>query len=559
MLISCGERAWLQSSLRTTLLQCRGFSEQSRRKRGFPSPLAHRDTAKTWDRSRRWPISESPRGPLPQRRNSSTSRVPSENVRRRPDLSAKPVQTPSQAPPSYDAAKQREADEDRRLDILEQSLPFEGSTSAYDSPFFRRRTGSLSEAVAGNTRSSRQTTLTELERETFERLFNSLRELPATGKKNKGRTTEAASNDAQKKKGQKNEVDKGLEDEENIVRFPTDEIHDAGTDQAELDGYIHTATSVDSPNTLSSYPAELQGMAAKAQMQMARDRHRSRLQRQGAGQVSENGFSKQEKAWRSIEHKLYHARTDGAIWEVIKWEIFARLKVIHEEASATAHKAEESANNNNANTTTTTTTTTTSTSNRKATSKTNDKPRSRAEKLTPIPLSGYAPLMLLALKLLTRRASYTALAASLPFLMRSHSRTAYVLCASTALYNELIEHTFRLQHSVPVVLALLREMREAALAGDGQTLIALDEVTRYRRNALQGDYGEAVKALEGMQGKEGEWRELLEWKDGVRGEIERRAVEGARRAEAERRMRQQGVLEDEEEEEEEQMAAAAAG
>ena len=82
------------------------------------------------------------------------------------------------------------------------------------------------------------------------------------------------------------------------------------------------------------------------------------------------------------------------------------------------------------------------------------------------------------------------------------------------------------------ILALLKDMSNASLTMDIRTWEVLEQITLFRYRALRGDFGEGVKAIEGVKGRMREGYDIWMWKARVREGLEAVELERSRKLES---------------------------
>ena len=369
----------------------------------------------------------------------------------------------------------------------------------------------------------RKSTITELERSAFTQLFESLVE----------------------KTGEDDEAD-GYEKFEREI-----EEEDDGTNYADLDMILDREMGHQAP-LIQRYPNVLQGMAARAELEMAQStRRRSKEEEyeERTGKEYDPVYVARRREMRRIEQRFLAATTDVDLWNAIEDELFSKLRKLDLDGKAAAaadtdtevdktppkprrtkkaptkEKAEKAA------------ATTTS----EVTPKALDSEDNPSQSLAMFGRA-YPALILLALRLFCRRAVLTPFALAVLPALKSIGLSSYVLGASTALYNELLSYRWRVFSDLGSMLSLLQEMSSAGLSMDVRTFAILQNVVLYRHGALRGAYGEGNRSVELMMVRQKEGKEIKMWREKVKAEVEEQALERLRRAETEQRVREEGAF-----------------
>lgn len=369
---------------------------------------------------------------------------------------------------------------------------------------------------------SGSSTMTDVERKAFERLFDSLSKDIGSKAKDPSDANQANTDSGRRPA-----------EEDLYDRFQEEDL-----DDIDLDIDV-SSTSV------RDLPEELQGMASRAHIEMEREKQRQRARQalEEKGKEYDPVVAAQRKEFRRIESGLYKAGTDVEIWQLLDSDVFPKLMVLEkkrQEAQAAEEKVErerkrqlrervggkENKTKNNAPT------------KEQAKSTEDDQPKN------PLPANAYQFIFLLAVRLLCRRTAYTPLATSLLPAIKSHSLTSSILGTSTPLYNEILAYRWRVFYDIGSMVSLILEMESSGLPMDRRTLAVLDDVSLYRYRALRGDFGLALQAVEKMVGREAEALELNRRKKDLRNMLDEQALERSRRIELERSIVDDGGDED---------------
>lgn len=354
-----------------------------------------------------------------------------------------------------------------------------------------------------NMRPDNSSTMTDLERDAFSRLFGSLASKPQS--KASGYGLE--------------------EDDDEMPSFvqELDELERKDRHEYDIESILDQELQSEAPK-LEKYPVALRGMAAKAQLQVARDKL---LRDRG---VHEVGASKNEvtvaaeaeisRLWK----KISFAGSDTELWNVLEQEMFSKIRKMELDKAPARKKAttltpgDEKVNGKSA------------TKKAKASS-----PPSTTNNLAVI-ARVYPSILHRAIRLLTTRLPHSPLIPSLLPACKSLGISSYILGVSTPFYNELLSHTWRFSNDMRTMLTLLQETSEAGLTLDMKTWQVLEKVTLYRYRALRGDFGEGLRVAEGMSERMREGKEVFEWKRDIRRALEQAALDRVREMDAKRRL-----------------------
>lgn len=353
----------------------------------------------------------------------------------------------------------------------------------------------------------RDTTITDLERTAFSRLFDKLA----------GRTTPSSTSKKPSTPSQ---------EELNITSLLSETSNDLSTaDALDLDRILdedlrnRPFSSPSSSSKISQYPAALQDMALLAH---AERRHREVQQATSRAPAptkttttaTSPGEGRRMATAQAVASEMRSARTDTEIWRIHTEQVLEKVRALRLD-DPSASQADHAYTSSQL----------------------------------------YPALTLLALRLLLRRTSYTPLPFALLPALHALGPSGHALLGSGSLYNELLVCTWQRTGSLARVNALLREMDSMGLAMGQRTYAQLGRIVRYREEALRGAYGEGVRAWEGMIGRTREADELKGWMEVCWRWAEEEAREKARKREWEEMVRRE---EDGEDEENERYGASAA-
>jgi hypothetical protein len=385
-------------------------------------------------------------------------------------------------------------------------------------------------------RPKKDTTITEIEKHAFDRLFASLA-----------------------KEAQQQEAAGIQDDAEDAVTLveEVEDIEERKGDHYDVDEIINRELKAAAPK-IEQYPSMLRKMAVDALYKV--ERVRAARDRRTALKSSDPVTARAQSIMQRIAVKLKAARTDIELWKVLEKEIFSQVRRIdisekvpkrrqklNKDLEAIEDSTMDAAQLNDV---------------RLAKAKINDRasegdktpaesrrtlgnmteperptlptPETATKTLKPMnDLSvlrrTYPAALLLATRILAKRNQYTPLLSSLIPTLRSLHPYSLILGSSTALYNELLSNTWTTTTSLTAVLALLNDMSNMSLTVDIKTWEILEQITVFRFRALRGDYGEGLKAVEGMQSRMAQGQSIWAQKERMKQLLEDTAM---RRAQA---------------------------
>ena len=453
----------------------------------------------------------------------------------------------------------------------DRSLPFERSQTQ-QRPAYRRPTDYRTREArpesehdsyfrsdpqeAPDPRPKKNTTLTDVEKNAFDRLFRSL----AT-------QAQQQDEDAERRDAEGTDAIRLVEEVE--------DIGERGTGDLDVDRIINRELQLAAPN-IEQYPADLRQMALDtqtklAQSQAARER-RARLEQQ------DPVTAKAQTVMKGIASRLKAASTDQELWQILDSAVFAHVRVLDNQGSKVeperprqlddygripedeaikaaqrrARTKKDTMRNRRFPGEEPTRTESVATVGGAADGSASTTPS--PEKVAPVLRTDatttttrkeqqsqmdlailrrvYPAALLLATRILSRSNQTPYIASLLPTIRSLHP-VSLILGASTALYNEILRYTWHTSGSLASVLALLKDMSKLELTMDGRTWEILEQITLYQYRALRGDFGQGLKAMEGMEKRFREGREVWRNKAMIKLGLEQMELERSRRIEAE--------------------------
>lgn len=387
-------------------------------------------------------------------------------------------------------------------------------------------------------RPKKDTTITEIEKHAFDRLFASL-------------AKEAQQQEAV-------DIKDDAEDAVNLVN-EVEDIEERKGEHYDMDEIINRELQAAAPK-IEQYPTMLRKMAVDALYKV--ERVRAARDRRTALKSADPVTARAQAGMQRIAVKLKAAQTDVGLWKVLEKEIFSQVRKIDTSERTPARRRQrlnkdleavedstlEAAQLKDARLAKTKIAVP-ETEGEKASSEPKKKlgdmiePEAASEPESKTPPKILKPMddlsvlrrtypaaLLLAVRILAKRNQYTPLLASLVPTIRSLHPVSLILGSSTALYNELLSYTWTTTSSLTAVLALLNDMSNMSLTVDIKTWEILEQITIFRFRALRGDYGDGLKAVEGMQSRMAQGQSIWAHKERVKQLLEdlamRRAQEG---------------------------------
>jgi len=499
----------------TSTIQRRKFSQRPRQQQQEASAPSEEAAARSFIRK----VDETPIQPLIRRRSASSSRDTSFRTER-------------------DLLQQRARE--KQESNLQKRQAREAIPESEHDKYFR-----TNPPEAPNPRPKKTTTLTDIEKDAFDKLFRSLA--------------------SQAQRQQEEEAQRDVEGTDAMTLV--DEVEDIGErniGDLDVDRIINRELQLAAPN-IEQFPADLRQMALDTQTKLAQSRaateRRARLEQQ------DPVTAEAQTVMKGITSRLKAASTDVELWRILDTAVFAHVRAIDTEgkkieaeqvvqlnnlgrvqedqamkfAQGRARVKRDSLRNKRFP------------GEEPASTKHNDgtpeeehvaSPSTAASAIPiihekkqepmdlPILRRVYPAALLLAVRILSRSNQTPYIAALLPT-VRSLHPYSLILGASTALYNELLRYTWRTSGSLASVLALLKDMSKLELTMDSRTWEILEQITLYQYRALRGDFGQGLKAMEGMMKRFGEGREVWRIKGMVKVGLEQMELERSSRVEAE--------------------------
>ncbi|KAE9972439.1 hypothetical protein BLS_009833 [Venturia inaequalis] len=268
------------------------------------------------------------------------------------------------------------------------------------------------------------------------------------------------------------------------------------------------------------FPGPLKRMAAEASRKVQEKEEEARLAReleaQGVDKIarekaeaerlaSDPQYQQQVAQKDRIEALLAAANTDVELWNVLETELFSPIQLLDLDkktadlrlmASVTPRRAKMSTETIN----------------------------SHREDHVAIITYIYPVILRTALDHLIKRFPASTLPFSILPRIKRLGRTSYILGASTSLYNEIINLTYKIYADFHRIDELFREFDPAGLEFDNQTLEILEGIERVGRRGMQGREGVNMKLFWNMDITSDGWRKVINWIPTVRERLEQEVV-----------------------------------
>lgn len=375
-------------------------------------------------------------------------------------------------------------------------------------------------------RSRADTTMTDREQDTFERLFKRVQQT----KPNPNIVT--------------NESDFQVSYED--VKSAEDAV-DLGLGEELEDADLDPKNDPNAVPDVEAYPTPLREMARKAQEQEIKSKHKRSIN-------PATPYGQTLLATRPIYHRLSRATTDAQIWDILENELFSKVRqlnldapakyAVKDQAGSTPSSAPKSKKQTKATSTATTIPSQGVTYPAAVVTQSSGVIDQAPPSLLVFSMV-YQRVLFIAAKLLCGRTRYTPLAFALLPTIKALGPSSYAMGASPGLFNELLIHSWRVHNTMTPVLSLLAEMDRMTCPMNAKTLSILNDILLFRTRAEHGEYGSAVRQLEAMPNRKRDGRELLNWKKRIQEQLEQEQKDKLRREEQTRTLREEGVLGDE--------------
>ncbi|KAL1646431.1 hypothetical protein SLS58_003391 [Diplodia intermedia] len=312
----------------------------------------------------------------------------------------------------------------------------------------------------------RKSTITETERETFEKIF---RKYNATTAVNRG--------------GQ-GDIDGDLSDD-------TEDTLDSILD----DAMAHVKPGVTGPGTSS-------GMTPLAR--------RDLMKRTAIHHEKEDTLLKKaqrREQFERVEKLMRAAKSDVELWNVLDAEVFSTIRRLDLDAPRGPSGQSEGTEQDE-----------------QVDAQDKADPSSSLEIIGP----NYPSLVLVAMRQLRVDFPGSTLGLALLPAVKSLGRGSYALGASTELYNELLAMTWLTYSDFQGLDDLLQEMENGGIDFDGNTLDLLDHIKRNALDAQMGRRGEGASAVLEMDRFRRGINRLQRWRDAIRLRMEAEAIRQAK-------------------------------
>ncbi|KAF2402355.1 hypothetical protein EJ06DRAFT_580622 [Trichodelitschia bisporula] len=250
-----------------------------------------------------------------------------------------------------------------------------------------------------------------------------------------------------------------------------------------------------SPTSLPNFPLSLRAMAetaaerAKLAADPARRARAARLKR--------------------VEDRLAAAKTDVELWGVLEREVFAPLGRMNAALRKDAKKEDEDAGEAEGK-------------GAEARSKTAQAQAREVAVLGP----NVAVVLVSAVRQLRTQFPGSPLVFNVLPAIKRLGNEAFVLGASTGLYNEMIAAVGSVYWDFERAGELVQEMVNAGMEFDEGTLAVLNRLERHGNRVLKGDRGDVRRAVWGTDGVQNGWRKLIDWKGVMEERVEAEKMRG---------------------------------
>lgn len=281
-----------------------------------------------------------------------------------------------------------------------------------------------------------------------------------------------------------------------------------------------TPVSIEDEDFPEHFPGPLRRMAAEASRKVQEKEEEARLARELEAQAVDKTAREKAEAERLASDPLYQqqvaqkdriegllaaANTDVELWNVLETELFSPIQLLDLDKKTADLRLVESSNPKRA---------------KKSTETINSR---RGDHITIITYI-YPVILRTALDHLIQRFPASPLPFSILPRIKRLGRTSYILGASTSLYNEVLNLTYKIYADFHRIDELLQEFDPAGLEFDKQTMEILEAIERTGRRALQGREGVNLKLFWNMDITSDGWRKVISWIPTVRERLEQEVV-----------------------------------
>jgi hypothetical protein len=346
----------------------------------------------------------------------------------------------------------------------------------------------LDERTPKNTRTS---TITKSERAIFEKLFEKALAEPSTQRQS---SSQELSSDKEAELGPKGH------DVLDLILQRALKHHSANS--ARRDG------SKSSSNWLSS----LQDLAQNVQSRQAKKgEEESRLGPEQETQFLSKADVIRQREYKRVEKLILEANTDAELWDIMEKEVFTVIRALglgEEEPADTRPDASS-----------------------------HEQPATFKDLMAAAPIEpsdhlhilgpNYPSILVLAMRQLRHEFPSSSLPLAVLPAMKALGRDAFVLGASTVLYNELIVFVWQKHADLHAICDLLQEMDNGVVDFDENTLDILDSIMLQVEQASKGRFGPAFKVMWNMDIFRRGAQKLTEWRGVVRTRMEADALRRA--------------------------------
>lgn len=353
----------------------------------------------------------------------------------------------------------------------------------------------------------RTSTITDVERQTFARLFNM-----------------AVSGSTQKPASRKKDAPQGEDREpEGLDRILAKVVSDVKSKP-------RARPVTEGEDFVRRFPPSLRQMAASAKENIEREEHEMAIEHQvtETGPQADPVRQVREKEAQRVEGLLRAAKTDMELWIVLENEVFSVIRQLGLEQrfetgearqpNSKRGKPKKKKKNEDAEEYTSPGT--------RSTAQTPAQEPSKQEGIPDIRVIGpnYPSFLLLAIRQLRQEFPSSLLTFSLLPAVKKLGRASYALGASTLFYNELIGATWHTYADFQGVGELLQEMDNGGIDFDTSTLDLLHSIKKQWFQVQRGRFGDNLAAVWGLESMQrGLWK-VQRWQHVIRERMEAEAL-----------------------------------
>ena len=281
---------------------------------------------------------------------------------------------------------------------------------------------------------------------------------------------------------------------------------------------VNSDAATDS-EALARYPESLRAAAAKAttehRLKVAEERGQAPDERANEAQhdkANDPAELQRMSQLQRMETLLREAPTDQALWAVLEREVFSMISELQTKPATKRQRKPRQ----------------TPTALADPSTAPLQPPSVELVSRLAVVGSNYPQLLLVAMRLLAHEFRAPAACGALFARVKALGPVSYVLGASTALYNEMLELMWRAYRDFDAVADLLDEMDKSGVDFDLDTDLALQDIVAERERVASGERGRVMEAVWEMEAVQGGWAKMVRWRELVRERLaERRSLEAA--------------------------------